>query len=367
MSSLLQARWGDGWRTPNWELVFLLMSQGLFHAALEVRRALESRIEQEGSPFERFSLCMQRGRYGQAARLAQQDTFCDSLPAGEPLDRLAACIPSGGPAERGRAQAGRAPLAQSSTPELVKRVGGRKIAIRGPVRNGGGKQRPHDNGLFVVDFNHIDTAPAEGADVRGDANSHSDASPVECSVYSGAVAARFDAQPGDFADGRIYRVFKYGSSSPVREGFVRSGRGHQALWSRFSQLYSSPNLLQIALSDFIARGFAPIAVTDNNLYVHDVYKRGYSSRDVQARLSPFESRLRFAKHDPFANRDYLIGLYQGGLIEPDEVLGELLGMDDDEFASCMQREHGGQNEARVLAALERSMGSRKWNSNEVRQ
>lgn len=356
VSSLLQARWGDGWRTPNWELVFLLMSQGLFRAALRMRRALESQAEQGGSLLDRFSLYVQRGSYDQATRILQQDAFSESLPAGESLDRLAAYLPHAEIEERKQFQT-RSPLTlrpdafiPTLPTKLAERIKGRKIMIKGPARSGARKNRSYDDDLFVVNFNHVDAAPAEGAD------SHENASHVECSVYSGAVAMLFDAQPNLFEDGRIYRIFKYGSPSSARKALVYSGCGHQAIWSRFSQLRSSPNLLQIALSDFIAHGFAPIAVTDNNLYVRDAYKRGYSSRSVQEHLSPFESRLRFAKHDPFANRDYLIGLYKSGLIEPDEVLGELLSMDDSDFALCMQQEHGGPNSARVLAALRQLMG-----------
>lgn len=304
-------------------LICIMLTLGLFSAALILREKYEEQIITNGTALEKYSVYFQNGQFEKALDLLEKSEFFRIYKYAHPRSYNAmkkSILPIVHPEM----------LDVSS--KFAEYLQGKKIYIIGPSDNG----------------NPIDIAEEERVVIRyaymgkNNVGGYYSTIPTNVSYYNGMHATTVASMNDSvFLTDLTFAVLKYKLESSFwnnLEGMLPVRYVDKVPYTM--QHGVSPNMLQIVLIDLLHFGKLDITVLDNNLYLNRRYTEGYASNQVQKRMDDFAFANQFAKHDVFCNFKFTRSLFKQGVFSADLRLEEILNMSCEQFAEAMECEYG---------------------------
>lgn len=306
-------------------IIYILVSQGLFRAALLLREKFEAKVLKYGSASEKMSVFFQNGDFTSAHSL-----FCSS-PYFSVLRFLS---PRAYTTYKRTIEAVVSPKNADHQSEFSRYISARPVYIIGPSDNHCPTVLQDD--CVVIRYAYMGKQRLTGCYAERQTN---------ISYYNGMHASSVAAMPDtSFLDDLRFAVLKYRIKSSF---WQRRLDNHHLRISPVSlsvmQHGVSPNMLQIVLVDLMQFGKIDLTVLNNNLYLNRFYEEGYASVEVQKKQDNYAFAAQFAKHDVFCNFKFTKALFEQGFFQADARLKAILSMTNEEFADAMEREYGHQN------------------------
>lgn len=306
-------------------LIYILLTQGLFHAALILREKYEAIVLAHGTDAEKVNVYFQNGNFEAALSLIRKSNYFRFIHCFMPrtyktyIQTMEAVIDSEKAEKKSR---------------FSQYIKGKSVYIIGPSDNQCPVKLPDD--CIVIRYAYMGKARLSGCYSANQTN---------ISYYNGmhatTVAATDDTS---FLDELQFAVLKYKIKSSFWGKRLDPSHLRIAPVALSTMQHGvSPNMLQIVLMDLMQFGKIDLTVLNNNLYLNRIYQSGYASVEVQKKQSAYEFAAQFAKHDVFCNFKLTKALFERGFFNTDTRLGEILSMTNEEFADAMQKEYGHQN------------------------
>lgn len=306
-------------------LICLLLTLGMFSAALLLREKYEDKILSYGSDLQKYSVYFQNGSFTQAHNLLQ-------------TSHLFRCIKLLSPRTYASMENSILPIvnpekADTSSP-FARYLLGKSVFIIGPSDNNSPVNIP-DKNRVVIRYAYMGKSKLGGY--------YQDVS-TDVSYYNGMHATTVASMDQtEFLSDISFAVLKY--KLPVCFWENLGGMLYVRYANRVPYAMQhgvSPNMLQIVLADLLPLGKLNLTVLDNNLYLNRHYTEGYASNQVQKKMDDYAFANQFAKHDVFCNFKFTKALFMQGFFSADSRLTGILQMSCEQFAEAMESEYGHQ-------------------------